>query len=203
MWSWAVAASSGITISQRSPLGSKAANLSYALKTETNATADYWVQLVARARKRLWLAGIGFTSWRGIPGLKEALASAASSGCDIRILTMDADNPAFPSMLNPDVSAANAASQRPSLLETRSWFRNVVGTNATADVRALGRGMLFQQIIICDDQALISPYLYSRTTAYSPCLEISEKCPVFDAFMREFDALWTVNEPPGVLVQHA
>jgi hypothetical protein len=59
--------------------------------------------LVGRARKRLYLAGIGFTGWRGIPGMREALRGTAASGCEIRVLTMDAKNPAFGHMLNPDV----------------------------------------------------------------------------------------------------
>ena len=54
--------------------------------------------------------------------------------------------------------------------------------------------MLFQQII-SDDQALISPYLFSANTSHSPCLQINESCPVFDAFLREFNELWKANWP--------
>ncbi len=53
--------------------------------------------------------------------------------------------------------------------------------------------MLFQQIIICDDRTLVSPYLYSATTSYSPCLSIHEGCPAFRAYAREFDELWKAN----------
>jgi len=175
------------------PLNATAADLPYSLKNETNSSADYWLQLVGRARRRLYLAGIGFTGWRGIPGMREALGAAAASGCEVRVLTMDAQNPAFGCMLNPDVTAANLASQGPSLTEARSWFKSALGGAPKTDVRALGKGMLFQQIIVSDDQALISPYLFSATTGYSPRLEVNESCPVFGAFLREFDELWKAN----------
>jgi hypothetical protein len=127
--------------------------------------------------------------------MREVLAETAKSGCEIRVLTMDAENPAFASMLNPAVSAAAVALQGPSLTEARSWFRSAVGDAPRSGVRALRNGMLFQQIIISDDQALVSPYLYSATTGYSPCLQIKESCPVFGAFLREFDELWKGNAP--------
>ena len=125
--------------------------------------------------------------------MKDALASAAARNCQIRILTMSAQNPAFVGMLNPKVTTADPATQRPLLEETRSWFRSTLAGAAKADVRALQRGSLFQQIIIADNRALVSPYLYSADTGYSPCLEISENCPVFPAFIREFDELWNAN----------
>jgi hypothetical protein len=49
------------------PLNATGADLPYVLKNETSATAEYWLQFARRARKRLYLAGIGFTSWKGIP----------------------------------------------------------------------------------------------------------------------------------------
>jgi hypothetical protein len=175
------------------PLNATGAELPYVLRNETNATADYWLQLVGRARKRLYLAGIGFTGWRGIPGMRAALRATAASGCEIRVLTMDPKNPAFGCMLNPDVTAAGLADQAPSITETRSWFKGALGNAPNSDVRALKRGTLFQQIVVSDDLALISPYLFSSNTGYSPRLDINERCPVFDAFLREFDELWKAN----------
>lgn len=179
--------------SNLTPLNATGADLPYLLRAETNSPAEYWLQLVGRARKRLYLAGIAFTGWRGIPRMKETLEATAASGCEIRVLTMDMKNPAFGCMLNPDVATTSLASQGPSLTEARSWFVGALGDAQKSNVRALGKGMLFQQIIISDDQALISPYLFSATTGYSPRLEVNESCPVFGAFLREFDELWKAN----------
>jgi len=175
------------------PLNATGVDLPYVLKNETSATAEYWLQFVGRSRKRLYLAGIGFTGWRGIPGMRGALGATAGSGCEIRVLTMDAKNPALGCMLNPDVTAADLASLAPSLTETRSWFQGALGGAPNSDVRALRKGMLSQQILVSDDRAVISPYLFSANTGYSPCLEINESCPVFQAFLREFDELWKAN----------
>jgi hypothetical protein len=108
-------------------------------------------------------------------------------------LTMSAQNPAFACMQNPEVAAADLASLGPSIEEARSWFRSALGASPTSDVRALRNGILFQQIIISDNLALISPYLYSATTGYSPCLEINENCSAFGAYLREFDESWKAN----------
>lgn len=135
------------------PLNAGTAELPYSLRNETNATAEYWLRLVESARKRLYMTGIGFTGWRGIPGMREALGKAAASECEIRVLTMSAQNPAFVSMLNPNVTTTDLASQGPSLEEARSWFRGALGGNAKSDVRALRYGTLFQQIIIADNRA--------------------------------------------------
>jgi hypothetical protein len=67
------------------------------------------------------------------------------------------------------------------------------GALQKSDVRALTKGMLFQQIIVTDGTALVSPYLFSTNTGYSPRLEISDSCPVFGAFLRELDELWNAN----------
>jgi hypothetical protein len=175
------------------PLNAAAANLTYALRKETNAPAEYWLKLVGSARKRLYICGIGLTGWRGMQGMREALGAAAAAGCEIRLLTMDTQNPAFAGMLNPDVAASDAGG--PRLEEARAWFRGAIGNASRSEVRALSKGMIFQQIIICDDQALVSPYLYSAGTGFSPCLELRENCPSFRTFVHEFDELWKANAP--------
>ncbi len=175
------------------PLNTGTVALPYSLRNETNASAEYWVRLVEGAAKRLFMAGIGFTGWRGIPGMREALTKGAAAGCEIRILTMDAQNPTFVCMMNPNVSTTDLASQTRSLEEVRSWFRSAVAGAPNADVRALKSGALFQQIIIADGRALVSPYLYSANTGYSPCLEIDQSSKVFAAFAREFDEPWKAN----------
>ena len=66
------------------PLNAAAAAPPFFLRDETNATADFWRQLVGGARNRLYLAGIGFTGWKGMPGMRDVLAATAASGCEIR-----------------------------------------------------------------------------------------------------------------------
>jgi hypothetical protein len=181
--------------SNLSPLNAIAADLPYLLKNETSSTAEHWLRFVNRARKRLYLAGIGFTGWKGMPGMRDALRTTAASDCEVRMLTMDGTNPAFSSMLNLDVVAGSLAGLAQSLDESRAWFTDALGDAQKSEVRALKKGMLFQQIIVSDDKAFITPYMFSVNTGYSPCLEIDESCAVFDSFLREFDQLWKANSP--------
>lgn len=84
-----------------SPLNAAGIALPYDLKQETNANAERWLQLVRGARTRLYLGGIGFTGWRGMPGMREALSAVVQAGCDIRVMTIDVANPVFPHIFNP------------------------------------------------------------------------------------------------------
>jgi hypothetical protein len=180
------------------PLNSDAADLPYALDSETNAKANYWLDLVTNARDRLYLAGIGFIGWRGIPGMKDALAALGASQCEVRVLTLDATNPALRSMMNPEVVTLDHASQGTRIDESRNWFRNALGAARSSSVRAIKNGMLFQQIIIRDDEAIVSPYLFFANTGFSPCLRIKSGGPGFSAFLHEFEHLWNANSPESV-----
>jgi len=175
------------------PLNAAAADLPYSLENETNHSASFWLNLVGSAQNRLFLAGISFVGWRGIPGMKEALAAVGASGCDVRILTVDAENPMFESMMNPDVTTLDFSSQASRMKETRGWFQNSLGPALNGEVRSIKRGTLLQQIIIKDSEAIISPYLYSANTGFSPCIKIREGGPGFAAYVGEFEQLWKVN----------
>jgi hypothetical protein len=93
------------------------------------------------------------------------------------------------------VSSVSLESQGPTCAESRSWFKGALGDAPKSEVRALRKGMLFQQIIVSDAQALISPYLYSANTGYSPRLELNESCSVFGTILHEFEELWKLNSP--------
>jgi len=95
---------------------------------------------------------------------------------------------------NPEI-ITDAAGQADIVEETRDWFRVALGGGACAEVRSIRNGMLFQQIIVHDDRALITPYLFSATTGHSPCLDVDHSCPSFTASLREFDNLWKANAP--------
>jgi hypothetical protein len=79
-------------------------------------------------------------------------------------------------------SVRRLQSKREVPFGSNSWFKDALGGAPKSDVRALRKGMLFQQIMVSDGQALISPYLFSANTGYSPCVDIKESCQVFDAF---------------------
>jgi hypothetical protein len=176
------------------PLNATGPELPYQLRKGAHSSDDYWLQLIGQARKRLYLAGIGFASWKGIHGMKEALREAGASGCEIRVLTLDPKNPAYGCLFNPDVTASSPASLAARIAEARSWFKDVLGGVPNSDVRALEKGTLFQQIVVSDDNAIICPYLFSASNRASiPRLDINERCPVFDVYLGEFEVLWQAN----------
>lgn len=80
-----------------------------------------------------------------------------------------------------------------NLAETRAWFKSALGDAPNASVRALKTGMMFQQIIIADGKGVVSPYLFSANTGFSPCLEMDATCDAFPTFVREFELLWELQ----------
>ena len=125
------------------PLNAVGAELPYLLRTDTNETADFWNKFIGQARERLLLAGISLGGWRTVPGMREALARTAESGCKISVLTMDAANPGLRCMLlNPDVTS-DPKTEADRTASTREWFREVLKNAPHADIRALRNGMLF------------------------------------------------------------
>ena len=177
------------------PLNADAASLPVTVWVETNAPGEYWRNLVGGSRHKLYVAGISFTGWRGIQGMREALSDIGRNGCDVKILTMDVDNLSFHGLLNPDVTGADLQGQRTGIAQARDWFSSALDGAAEAEVRSLRKGSLFQQIIFSDDRCLISPYLYSANTGHSPCMEIQRTSKVFETFLHEFNLLWDANKP--------
>jgi hypothetical protein len=175
------------------PLNGKDADPTVQVVAETEGSAAFWKDLVDSAKQRLYIAGLGFTGWRGMPGMDEALAATASRGCEVRVMTMHGQNPATQVMINPDVGDTWASNPGHSFEEARSWFRKALANNPNADVRAIRKGMLYQQMIIVDDRLYLSPYLYSANTAHSPRIECAVGFPLFRSALREFASLWDAN----------
>jgi hypothetical protein len=175
------------------PLNGRDADPTVQVVAETEGSAAFWKDLVDSAKERLYIAGLGFTGWRGMPGMDEALAATGSRGCEVRVMTMDGQNPATQVMINPDVGDTWASNPGRSFEEARIWFRRALAGNPKADVRAIRKGMLYQQMIIIDDRLYLSPYLYSANTAHSPRIECAIGFPLFRSALREFGSLWEAN----------
>jgi hypothetical protein len=175
------------------PLNGKDADPTVQVVAETEGSAAFWRDLVDSAKRRLYIAGLGFTGWRGMPGMAEALGGTGARGCEVRVLTMDGSNPATKVMINPEVGDSWAAAPGASFESARAWFRKVMASNPRSEVRSIRKGMLYQQIIIVDDRLYLSPYLYSANTAHSPRIECAVGFPLFKSALREFNSLWETN----------
>lgn len=175
------------------PLNADSSDLPVTTRVETNAPAEYWRNLVTGTEEKLYLAGVSFTGWKGIQGMREAIKDAGRRGCDIRILTMDVENSSFRGFLNSNVTSVDLDGQRASLRQVRDWFMGALDGSVNADVRALRRGALHQQLVVSDNRCLISPYLYSANTGHSPCLEVKSTSEIYNTFMHEFCTLWDLN----------
>lgn len=176
------------------PLNGELSRPPVAIRKETTASGEFWLDLVSGSTETLFLAGVSFNGWKGIQGMKEALRDAGKRGCDVRILTMDVDNPSFGSFLNPDVASHNLDGLREAVSEARDWFNSALTDAAKAEVRSLSRGSLNQQMIFGDDQCIVSPYLYSANTSRSPCIDITRESDIYNTFRHEFTSLWDNND---------
>jgi hypothetical protein len=176
------------------PLGGKGPGAGgLQVNPETTASAGALKTLIGGAKTRFYVSAIGLTGWKGIPGLRESLSALAARGCEIRVLTMDAENPALPMMTNPGISSDAAGSLGGKIDSSRDWLRELFKDNPKAAVRTIRSGSATQHLIVADDAILWSPYLYSVNTRHAPRIEIDKTSPLFDVFLQEFQALWDAN----------
>jgi hypothetical protein len=175
------------------PLNARPEEQAVAIVKETQSPAAFWRSHVEEARQRYYIAGIALNDWRGNAGMPEALRRAAQRGVEIRILTMHGDNPALSAMLNDRISDHTSQEVGALAEGVRKHFRSALGDFPNAKVRGIRKGALHQQIIIVDDRAMVTPYHFSSNTGRSPRIDARKGSGIFEAALREFNALWSLN----------
>jgi len=163
------------------------------VRQENIAAASTWTSLIDGVRRRLYVCAFGLTGWKGIKGMRESLVALAGRDCEIRILTMDASNPAVPMMVNPDISSTAVEAMGSRIDSSREWFKEIFAGLPNVGVRAIKRGAALQQIIVADDTVSWSPYLYSVNTMHAPRIDIDSTSPLFPVVLAEFQTLWDAN----------
>jgi hypothetical protein len=167
--------------------------ISVSYPAERYFRSEDWIALLQSVKERFYLCGYGFTGWPIMPHAKESLEAAAKRGCDLRVMTYCVSNPAFDQVMNQERLSSDSAALGAAFETTRGFFRKAIGSKDA--VRPIKRGVIFQQLVLADDELIVIPYLFSADTGHGSLIRCACGTPLYESFKYEFDALWELNAP--------
>ncbi len=180
-----------------SPLGYKPTNQVHQ-RVENFGTADSWLQLLDSAKADFWMSGLSLRWWTKIPNMRSRMLAKAEAGCRIQILVLDGENPALPSVVNPEIRVGGLKHLSEEIEATTKLYRQFAAAHPQINVRSVRHGFMGHQIVRSDDLMLVSLVLYSRTTSHYPLIETRPGEYLFEGCLGEFESLWMTNAAPSL-----
>ncbi len=177
-----------------SPLGGNAQDVSISAPAEAFIRSDDWLQLIRKAQNNFEIVAYGLTGWPVMPQMRETLMDAARRGCRIRILTYSSENQAFVAAQNWEKMSSDIPSMGARFESVRKFFHDALQGFERCEVRAMKKGMLFQQLVFSDDEAIAIPYSYSADTGHGALIKAKAPQHLFTSYRYEFDTLWNLND---------
>ncbi len=156
---------------------------------------EQWAGMLGDARQSFELMGVSLHSWRRTESMRANIAERSDSGCAIRIMIMDASNPALDHAFPAGVAERTHETVLDAIGKSEYFFSQIANDNASVEFRTVVRGSMHCQITRNDDNALFIPYLNSEPTAYSPAWRCTRESYLYDAIGHEFETLWNGNDP--------
>lgn len=153
---------------------------------------DDWLKIIQGATERCDLMSLTLDSWKNRNGFREALVQKAASGCRVRLLQMHSENPMLADFAAEPKSFKYVA---PLASLTAEFFGSLEKESRNIEFRQIRQGCPHFRIILVDDQAFMSPYLFCNGN--SPLFRTTEECPLYETIEAEFDGLWNLNQEPG------
>lgn len=172
--------------------------LKYLEHAAKHVPPDTWAAMAGEARQTFDLMGISLHSWPRSEEIRELLARRADAGCTVRVLVMDADNPALKLLFGHGLGDRALDTVRRDLAMTQAFFAGIAAGHPGLELRTIRHGVPHCQLTRTDDALLFIPYLNSQPTAYSPVWRCEQRSGLYQRLTQEFDALWRANAPrPG------
>lgn len=162
---------------------------------------DARIRLLRETERVFDIMGTNQESWRRIKGFSELLAEKAAAGCRVRILLMHQDNPVLPHFVSDSIPETDLEQITFEVRNMASYFGRVASSSPNIEVRQIFRGSLHVQMTRTDHHAVVTQYLYSRKTGWSPMWQCDPDSPLYTLATEEFDALWRSNDPRGAALE--
>ena len=90
---------------------------------------------------------------------QEALLDRVRNGCKVRMLLMDAENPALISMINADLASEDLEAVKTFTAKMASYLEKLAQSEQLLDVRRIMRGMPHFQLVSTDQTTLCLQYI--------------------------------------------
>lgn len=155
-------------------------------------SSDVWVDTVAQTEQRCDILSISLDSWKNRTGFTEQLLALADRGCQVRLMQMHHENP----MLNDFGMGSKAANYiKLSITIATTYLEAIASKSPNITLRSMHSGCLHNRLIILDESAFLSPYMYGNTS--SPLWRCKKGTSFYETVCSEFETLWKINEPLG------
>jgi hypothetical protein len=156
--------------------------------------APRYHDVVQSARQYCYLMGVSLKVW-GSDESRRVLLELAERRTSVKVLIMDAENPALASMINTNLPSEDLEAVKRHTARMADYFHGIAAKHAdTFEVRRLRRGLPHFQLMITEKTALVLQYMFSRGTADSPLQQFPAGSQLHRAFSEEFQNLWRLNE---------
>ncbi|WP_442508907.1 hypothetical protein SH528x_000447 [Novipirellula sp. SH528] len=152
-------------------------------------SSETWLETIAETSHRCDLLSLSLDSWKNRSGFSGLMETKAAAGCQIRLLQMHPENP----MLVDHGSGTKTHEYViPSIQLSAQFYRNLSMLHPGIQFRQILRGCTHSRIIILDQFAFVSPYLYGPGS--SPLWQCDADSVLYHSLSSEFGTLWGMND---------
>lgn len=153
-------------------------------------SSENWIETLGQARQRCDLSSVALDSWKNRTGFSDLVLSLAQSGCRVRLLQMHPENP---TLVDFATGAKSHEYLIPSIEIASQYFRDLSCQHEQIHFRQIRRGTIHFRMILLDELAFMSPYLYGSGT--SPLWHSAVGTALYRTISNEFETLWGLNDP--------
>lgn len=159
-----------------------------------------WADLLHGAKNKVDLMGYSLHAWTRSEKIKKIMIMLAKRNVQIRIMVMSTQNSYFDAGLNYGLNAFTRQVIEAEVALCRNFYESVskeLPEEKKNNIQfvEIKKGLVEAQIIRIDNDAYITPYLFSLNTDDSPLLKIQGKHTIdaFSKYCSEFEMLWQLN----------
>ncbi len=164
------------------------------------ATTKTWIDILKHTKTNVDMMGYSLCSWTRTEELVKILISLANKNVKIRIMIMDDKNNYFSAGLNYSELATITPTSMSSEIELCEKYVlsaiNQLPPEKKDNISFLkiNQGIAEMQLIIIDDVAYVTPYMYSKNTSDSPLFVCKkQEGGYYEKYVDEFNMLWKLN----------
>ena len=173
----------------QAPLGASGGQLTLLARQADHKTEDY-IAFLRSSERFVLLSGISLQSWHKRSHYGDALRRQIDKGCRVKVMFMDAENPALEQMLN-DTTPTKMV--RDEINHSLSRWSDMMAASDAVEVRTVKRGIVMSQSTLNENGVAHTPYQFSVSTTDSPTFIARPGSPLYHTQKLEFERLWAAN----------
>lgn len=165
------------------------------------ATTERWIDILKHAKSNVDMMGYSLCSWTRSEELVKVLVSLANKNVKIRIMIMDDKNDYFSAGLNySELTTITPTSMSSEIELCEKYVISAINQlppkkKKNISFSKIKHGIAEMQLVIIDNIAYVTPYMYSKNTSDSPLFVCrKQEGGYYEKYVDEFNMLWRLNQ---------